>query len=402
MGNTTSGDEIFLKKNILLLNQHWFREELREFGHRVLSAGMSNPNHDILIDKAGITIGEIFSLLPRDFNVDVLVYFDDSTVLWCDGIEELKIPKILYSLDTHHHNYWHMHFSATFDVVLVAQKNFLHLFTYFNPNTQWCPPWAIRAMPIECESIDRERDIDVGFVGNFDPVLNRDRVKFFDELRELVPVVAGPGEVTEIYPRSKIVINQNVRGDLNFRVFEALSAKALLITPHDAAGMLELFEDGKELVTYENNNAQEAAEKIRFYLENQALSEQIAEAGYNKLIKSHTNNRRAEQFHQLIMDTVVRDKPLNYLSSAIVYLTSYLVAKQLEKTWHHLMLEAAGRCLWRSAQCQEKCDEDYLASLKLFEHYAKEAGRAELFYELMPLIKSCYSKEELIQSLPDF
>lgn len=109
------------------------------------------------------------------------------------------------------------------------------------------------------------------------PDLNPERGAFFDELRTKVPVHVTQGQYWTIFPQSEIVINQTVKRDVNFRVFEAMMCGTLPVDGRIENGC-ELFRDGEHLVTYEKNNTSDAADKIRYYLRSPRRSATIAAA----------------------------------------------------------------------------------------------------------------------------
>jgi spore maturation protein CgeB len=82
------------------------------------------------------------------------------------------------------------------------------------------------------------------------------------------------------------------------RPFEILGCKAFLISGY-ADNMNDYYENGKEIVYFDGTGT-DLAEKIRYYLDREALREKIAEAGYARTLKEHTYERRfKELFHKI-------------------------------------------------------------------------------------------------------
>lgn len=330
--------------SILLINQTWFAEELRTLGHKVITAGWTDAKYDVLLKKAGLTIADLCSYLPRGFRPDRVVYLDNSGPLGILGLEDLNIPSLFYSVDAHHHHTWHPHFSGVFDAVFVAQKDYLGQFERFNKQVQWFPLWA----PIDI-SPQEGKTIDVCFRGNLDSKLHPKRAKFFDELAQLVPVDARTDHYTVAYPRSKIVLNQVVKGDLNFRTFEAMMSGALLITPQIKNGLEELFEPNVDLVLYQDGNPRDAAEKIRYYLEHENDRLRLAENGRKKIIQYHTPMHRARALEQFLFLLEVTSRPLKHLGIATAALVSSRFCKgkldDLSEKMLHVFAQALHQCL---------------------------------------------------------
>jgi hypothetical protein len=95
---------------------------------------------------------------------------------------------------------------------------------------------------------------------------------------------------------SRLALNRHidVAGDNanNLRLYEATGVGALLVT--DAKRNLgELFEQGREVVTYENGD--ELVERVRYYLEHDDERQAIARAGQARTLREHTYAQRMEE-----------------------------------------------------------------------------------------------------------
>lgn len=102
-------------------------------------------------------------------------------------------------------------------------------------------------------------------------------------------------ELIRITNQTKISLNLSLasRGDrvpaVKGRDFEAPSCGSLLLTL-DTEEIAEYFIPGEEIVTY--RNADDATEKIKYYLANDDAREMIARRGYDRVLKDHTWKRR--------------------------------------------------------------------------------------------------------------
>ena len=85
----------------------------------------------------------------------------------------------------------------------------------------------------------------------------------------------------------------------NIRLFEATGSGACLLTD-DLPGLEEFFEPDVEVVTYRNAN--EAAEKARFLINNPKDRESIANRGLKKAWSEHTSSQRAKQFVDILKE----------------------------------------------------------------------------------------------------
>jgi spore maturation protein CgeB len=107
-------------------------------------------------------------------------------------------------------------------------------------------------------------------------------------------------ELAAVYSNSKIVLNITMEqglSSMNYRVLEVLASRGFLVTDYkeDTA---EYFESDKELVFYKNNS--DLTEKIKKYLENETLRDEISDNGKNKVLKFHTFKQRAREMLDLL------------------------------------------------------------------------------------------------------
>lgn len=110
-------------------------------------------------------------------------------------------------------------------------------------------------------------------------------------------------EMYKIFQRSKMVLNNHIdisEDDANnMRMFEATGCGALLLTDYKA-NINDLFEDGKEVVTYRSFS--ECLEKINFYLMHEDQREDVANAGQSKTLRDHTYSKRMEEMLSIFQE----------------------------------------------------------------------------------------------------
>lgn len=307
---------------ILIYNQNWFAAEWRAQGHDVITMGMAN-HLDVVLSKPLIHIDQALNEAGAGYRPDVIVVHDNSAPVALIGLNETDIPTLFYSVDIHHHVNYHKYLANLFDIMVVAQQDYLPLFQGISEPPHWMPLWASRwvdAAPA--------RDYDAVFVGNLDLKLNPDRVKFFEELQKRVPVLCTMGEYWNIFPFSEIVINQTVKGDLNFRVFEAMMCGSALLTERSGNGLFQLFNDGEHLVSYEKGNSTDAAEKITELLTNRTRAREIAQAGREEILRKHLASHRADQLMLLMQGIQKKNAAMKHLGSFMNFCT---LARRIEK-----------------------------------------------------------------------
>jgi glycosyltransferase involved in cell wall biosynthesis len=377
------------KSKILLLNQDWLQKELIQRGYEVFSASITNQRCDLFITNPGLHISELFSKLPSNFIPDRIIYWDDSTVPWCVGLEELEIPKLFYAVDTHQHFQWHPQFSAVFDKTLVAHKDFLHLFANYSDSPEWVPLWATRGPHLE----KFDRDLEVVFVGTIDPVLHPDRTKFFEEVGKRVPLTLLTGDYLEPYSKAKIVLNQVVNRDLNFRVFEALTCGALLVTPRIENGLPKLFSDQEEIICYEDGNAVDAAEKVLYYLKNEAERQRIANAGNRKALLHHQSGNRVETILAELNVLQVRPSairapiraPIWAYGAAFSYLAGFLTCHSQGIPWGKELFKQGLSAL---LQARNLVGKEQSGAATIYAYYQKELNGGDAAVSLLRSLRT--------------
>ncbi|MBI4568206.1 MAG: glycosyltransferase, partial [Planctomycetes bacterium] len=100
-------------------------------------------------------------------------------------------------------------------------------------------------------------------------------------------------EMFRVLARSRITLNVHIDAAEccanNLRLFEATGCGALLVT-EEAPNLPDLFEPGREVVTY--RDPEECAATVRYYLEHPREAETIARAGQERTLREHTYIRR--------------------------------------------------------------------------------------------------------------
>jgi hypothetical protein len=323
---------------ILLLNQNWFAKELREWGHEVHSIGYT-PNMDRGIENSLVPISNYF---PAGFVPDLVVVHDHSAPVSLTGLDELQCPIIFVAVDTHLHEELHCQLSIAFDHMFLAHRDYMESFDRRElPRPQWLPAWA--GAYHEPAAVKKYESV---FVGSFDPERNPERTRFFDELKKLINITVTSGPYGDYFTEAEVVVNQTLRGDLNFRVFESMMCGAALVTEVSGNGLTELFKPGEHLLLYERGNAQDAADRVRELMSDRSLCKRIAEAGRNEVLARHTTRHRAEVFYNAASKVQKKTRSgrlpwmYNYQMLAILLeaKNSFLYGKSLKEAMRFLEL----------------------------------------------------------------
>lgn len=378
---------------VLLLNQDWFAEELRSLGFEVKTAGHEFARHlEHTVNLPMLHIDRLIQSIPGDFVPDCIVALDNSAPIAFTGLDETTIPTIFYGVDAHHHVALHRYLNEIFDYSFTAQKDYIPLYEEWGQQVEWMPLWASRHI----EPSYDQKEHGAVFIGTLNKNLNPERVAFFDALREKVPVLCTTGCFWEYFPLSEIVINQTVKLDLNFRVFEAMMSGALLLTEHSQNGLLELFEDGAHLVTYQKNNVEQAAELIQYYSNHPEEARRIGKAGRDLILEKHTPLQRAQRLADVIRTIKKKQASRKFQAMAINHLSLARSAKEQDPAVKLLAVTAALKSFEYSLEYREPCDAAIAAHLMIAAHDYDKLSHGRTGYELLKRFSKQYSDQRLL------
>jgi Glycosyl transferases group 1 len=246
--------------------------------------------------------------LPVRYDL-VVVYADASGMNFPLNLEAFDCPKALVVGDTHHLKFplrQMLEYAKDARVDFIVSICTRHHLRWFREagfaEVAWFPSLAIRHMPRPLRS---SRKPQIGFVGqstSFHP--RRSRLIALLQSAGL-PLFAGtaPREMAaDIYAESIISFNASLNGDLNFRVFEVLSAGGCLVTDRlaDESGLGLLLDEDKHYVGYDS--ADELIDKARYLLRHPDRALTVARAGNEAFVQSMLPEKRAADLLGWIFD----------------------------------------------------------------------------------------------------
>ncbi|MDR2077046.1 MAG: glycosyltransferase [Desulfovibrio sp.] len=212
------------------------------------------------------------------------------------GMESFPCLTLFYAVDSHIHS-WYPLYAQGFDVCLVSLRDHLPDFTRHRLRPDlvwWFPPFArIQDQPPPPEARP-EPEWPLLFVGTVNASLHPVRAAFLEEVKNAVPGLhVTRGAFADLYPRALLVLNECSRGDLNFRVFEALGCGACLLTPAVGHGQADLFSDRRDLFLYPPGDAAALAALAGALLRDEPLRARTAQNGLAVVNASHRSSHRA-------------------------------------------------------------------------------------------------------------
>jgi len=279
--------------------------ELCTFGppDRMLVDGVHFP-FDVAFDPSTGSWDELAALLPRGFVPDaLLLYWPDQEPLPA-GLEHCPVPVVGVVSDYNLSLPYLVGLWPFFDVLLCdrsGQDLFRRL--SFADVRYWCQFAHKRAFHrLLPES--GPRDVDVGFAGNLNPVVQRARAPWLERLRGLgargarVEVASGVhGEgYGRFLNRCRIGWNRSIRGEMNLRAFEVPACGALLLMERDNLEVADFFVAGEECVLHGDDDFEAVTTEL---LADRARCERIAAAGHRR-VQQHRLGRRLGELAELL------------------------------------------------------------------------------------------------------
>ena len=131
------------------------------------------------------------------------------------------------------------------------------------------------------------RDLDVSFLGNLHPVIQRNRAPWLERLQALstryrihIGNATQGEEYGRLLARSRIAFNRSVRGEVNLRCFEATACGALLFCERENTEIRDYFREDEEVVLY---GPEDFEDKLAWFLEHEEQRQRIAAAGMRRV-----------------------------------------------------------------------------------------------------------------------
>lgn len=283
---------------------HHLERALRDLGHTVIYGGLpcnQRPGYD-----STVSTRDIIAAMPQP--PDLYLWIDPAGRYFPSGIEDLSIPTACYLVDVHLGT-WRHQAARFFDAVFTAQRDYIDTFhsAVGHDQVYWLP---LAAAPDVHRKLDLPKIYEVGFVGNIALAhrstsrarrlrLIAKRFRTNDFYRQYTPEQVG-----QVYSQSRIVFNTSIAGDVTMRVFEGAACGAMVMTDSVANGLGELFEIGREIVTYTDDA--DLLRKIEFYLAHEDEREQIARAGHHRALAQHSYGHRAKTILDRVAEPTFR------------------------------------------------------------------------------------------------
>lgn len=272
-------------KHLCWIGNPYFANEMAALGWQVSLIKRRTPEL--------VTWGEVVARCGNE--PDAVVLGDASLPPILAGIEAWPCLTAFHCVDSHIHS-WHPVYAQAFDLCSLSLRDHMPEFQgrrLTDECLKWLPAWAAN----DLRPRDVEKQWDLLFAGTVNRETTPERYRFLKELKRRLPALhVTSGDFRELFPKARIVLNYCERGDLNFRVFEALGTGACLLTPEVGHGQTDLFTPGEDLFTYPVNDMDALLGQVEKLLALDGPCEQAGNNGLKKIDASHRASHRAKQY----------------------------------------------------------------------------------------------------------
>ena len=258
---------------------------------------------DVEFDPSRQTLEELYAKLPPGERPDaILIWWPDQEPL-PEGLDKAPCPVVGIVSD------YNLSLPAIaglwpyFDLLLVDKSGvdvFRRLsFAAVEPFCQFTFKQPFHKL---YDGIDR--DLDVGFAGNLNKVVQGERALWLSRLLQLrtrglsVEVrtgIVGP-EYGRFLNRARIGWNRSIRGEMNLRAFEVPACGAMLMLERENLEVRDHFAQDHEVILYGDDDLEDLV--MRYSLDD-AARERVARAGAAR-VREYTMGRRLEQIAELV------------------------------------------------------------------------------------------------------
>jgi hypothetical protein len=237
----------------------------------------------------------LYDLLPAGWKPHLAVSISGGGVRMFTNTGDLACPSVFLSVDT-----WQClrdyEEARHYDVVFTPQKDYVrHLRAAGSRHVFWLP---LACDPDYHHPVEGEKTCDISFAGSISGAVHDERRRLLNRLSESFSVLSLESVFGDACCRAMaagwLAFNHSVVEDLNMRVFEAMAMGLPLLTNRASAanGLLDLFEDGKHLIVYDDED--NLVKAVRRYLDDDAARDRIAAEGRAEVLAKHTYEHRVD------------------------------------------------------------------------------------------------------------
>ena len=265
-------------------------------GLPALVESLRGMGHTVREIRPGGGVFHLSSLLEHlDFSPDLFIQQESLGLRnYFGGLEHLPFPTIFWAVDSHLNLFWHQWYGLLFDAVCTPHLSlFASLPAAARPRVLERMAWPGE---LRMWKPHAQRSHSLSFCGRLTPhrpVRNR-----LVEL--LLPKGLHHAEGLEqqammaLYDDSRIVPNECIAGEVNFRLVEAASCGCLVLSPDVGEDQQALFEPGRELLVY--HDGLELLDQLAWARMRPEKAEGMGKAAAKRIEAEHLPRHRAQAF----------------------------------------------------------------------------------------------------------
>lgn len=283
-----------IRKICLIDTMRPLTDGFRQLGYTVLHVSTGT---DLFFDLES-------HLAEHDFAPDLVIQAESlSSRTVVTGLSGLDCPTLFWAVDPHLNADWHDAYARLFDVTCSTQKAWIpRLKRRGAVDIQWLPMFGHEAPWTDMG----ERKYDVAFVGRISDQrpARKWMVEYLaDKGRGFDMAIEGNlsyADMLALYRDSRIIPNESILGEVNFRLFEGASSGCLVLSQDLGEEQELLFERGREFDTYDHIGEMDA--KLAKYLSNPRMVQAMGMAARERVLAEHLPVHRARQMVDYAMD----------------------------------------------------------------------------------------------------
>lgn len=256
---------------------------LREAGHEVLSLALGGGVHALREAAPALETFAPHAIVQQE-HLGYAVLLSDLPSFAC--------PKLFWSVDTHINLYWQRYYGRLFDVFCTPHKALCAA-----APARWRHPYLCR---LPAAGVERDWQPHAGrrhalsFVGRVTEA-RRTRRFFLECLHERYGLRAQDGlsfdEMLGLYADTRILPNESIALETNFRLLEGASCGCCVISPDIGEDQDVLLTPGREVLIY--TDALECLDLMDFCLRKASMAEKIGHLAQQRIQAEHLPRHRA-------------------------------------------------------------------------------------------------------------
>ncbi len=272
---------------ILSLNND-LDQALRDLGHTVISISLRKSDC-----YSAQKLWEESSLYPTPPDLFIQKESIGLKIL-LRNVSSLPCKTAFWGIDTHLHYAWQMYYARLFDVFFTPHKDFLAYLC-----EEWQHPQLIRLAQsgvVRDFVPHAQREHKLNFVARLSGTrIHRQRLcqLLWDNYKVQHTDNLTSSQMFDLYSNTRIIPNESIAKEVNFRLLEGASVGACVITPDVGDDQNCLFTPNKEILVYKN--LEELKTLIDKCLAEPDFCENIGRKAFERVQKEHTPLHRAQQ-----------------------------------------------------------------------------------------------------------